>query len=139
MNRIPLVCGLVAAIGASACRSGTIIDDWGPPAGFGAVAGVVRDASGTPKPNTLVNITLCESPIGGFLGEALTNAQGRYRVDGHLPPVGAVGSLNADTVRITCKWFVGPHGAALASDTVTVPFWRSPGAVQPVQRDITLP
>src|SRR5258705_2466260 len=112
------VIGLLSLMVATGCRH-DIIDNWGPPAGFGAVTGVVRDASGTPKPNTLVNITLCESPIGGFLGEAMTNAQRQYRVDGHLPPGGAGGSLNAQTVRITCTWFVGPHGAALARRTLT--------------------
>ena len=127
-------------IGATACRDGTIFDDWGPPAGYGAVAGVIRDSSGTSAPNILVAVSICESPIAGFLGEAASDGQGRYRIDGRLAPVGLVpSSFNADTLRVKCELFVGPRGAAVVRDTVTVPFSRSPGGVHPAQRDVTLP
>ena len=124
-----------------ACRgTDIIIDNWGPPAGYGAVAGVIRDASGAPKPNILVAVSICESPIVGFLGEAPSDGQGRYRVDGRLPPVGVTpASFNADTLRVKCDLLVGPRGAALVRDTVTVPFSRSLNSVQPAQRDVTLP
>ena len=47
-----------------ACRDGYVItDNWGPPAGYAAVQGTVRDTSGTPAPNTRVSITRCSDTI----------------------------------------------------------------------------
>ncbi|SRR6266550_2369576 len=133
------VIGLLSLMVATGCGH-DIIDDWGHRSGYGSVAGVVRDAAGTAQPSILVAVSICESPIVGFLGEAGTDGQGRFRIDGTLPPVGAVGSsFNADTLRVKCELFVGPRGAALVRDTVTVPFFRLQNAVRPVQRDVTLP
>ncbi len=134
----PLVIALLALGVATGCGR-DIIDDWGPPAGYGAVAGVIRDSSGMPKPNILVAVSICGDPLGGFLGEATADQAGHYRVDGHLPPIGVAGSLNADTLRVRCELFVGPRGAPLVRDTVTVPFSRSRSAVRPTARDVIIP
>jgi hypothetical protein len=133
MRRVVLL-----SLAAAGCRGHDIIDHWGPPAGFGAVAGVIRNSSGVPKPNVLVAVSICGDPLGGFLGEGTSDQQGHYRVDGSLPPIGS-GILGADTLRIACELFVGPRGTPLVRDTITVRFWRSRSTVQPAQRDISLP
>ena len=136
--RVAISLVLSAPLLPSGCRN-DVVDDWGPPAGFGAVAGVIRDSSATPKPNILVAVSSCEEPLGGFLGEASSDQEGRYRVDGSLAPIGLLPSLNADTVRLHCVLFVGPRGAPLVTDTVTVPFSQLRSAVVPTIRDIALP
>lgn len=114
-----------------------IIDGWGPPAGYGAVQGSIRDGSGAPAPNTLVSITRCTDPLG-FFGEDVADPQGAYRVDGSLPPVGFIpGPI--DTLRVTCDVLLGPRGAGVHVDTVTVGFAPSPESVVPVARDFVRP
>jgi len=137
-RRVTITLLLLAPILSSACRK-TIVNGWGPRAGFGAVAGVIRDAAGTPKPNILVEVAACEEQLGGFVEEAVTDQEGRYRVDGSLAPVGLIPGVNADTVRLHCTILVGPRLARLVTDTVTVPFATSRSAVVPARRDFTLP
>ncbi len=94
-----------------ACRDGyVIIDNWGPPAGYAAVQGTVRDASGS-----------------------------SYRVDGSLPPVGVLPRSMLDTLRIHCDIFLGAPGAAAAVDTITPRFAPSRDSVVPSVRDLLLP
>ena len=123
-----------------ACRDGyVIIDNWGPPAGYAAVQGTIRDVSGTPAPNTWVSITRCNDPIGGFFGKSIADEQGSYRVDGSLPPVGVLPRSALDTLRVHCDIFLGAPGAAIAVDTITLRFAPSRDSVVPSVRDLLLP
>src|SRR5256885_13144652 len=74
-----------------ACRDGyIIIENWGPPAGYAAVQGTIRDASGTPAPNTWVSITRCSDPIGGFFGQRIADPDAPDPVVGSVSPVGVL-------------------------------------------------
>jgi hypothetical protein len=130
---------VAAAVVPLACREGyIIIDHWGPPAGYAAVEGTIRFASGAPAPNTRVNITRCTSPIGGFFGEDVSDQEGGYRVNGRLSP-SPLPRSTLDSLLVRCDVLVGERGAAAVVDTVTVRFAVSPDSVVPIVRDLTLP
>lgn len=129
---------LLLLAGANACGDSIVIDDFGPPAGFGAVAGLIQNAAGTPQVGMGVAISRCSAPVGGFFGDSSSDASGRYRVDGALAP-GFRGVLDVDTVRVSCELFVGPRGTPLVTDTVTIRFATVHSAVVPTIRDVTIP
>ena len=138
LTRFSLI--VAPAVVQLACRDGyIIIENWGPPAGYAAVQGTIRDASGTPAPNTWVSITRCSDPIGGFFGQSIADQQGSYRVDGSLPPVGVLPRSTLDTLRVHCDILLGAPGAATAVDTITLRFAPSRDSVVPSVRDLLLP
>jgi hypothetical protein len=119
---------------ALACDGGTIIDDWGPPAGFTTIVGTVRRADNTPASAINLSFTDCTLPVGGFLAFTTTDGQGRYRLEGTLAPGLRV---DADTVRVKCEVRAGPPPLVL--DTVDVRFWRQQSAVVPTVVDLRFP
>src|SRR6266550_6761502 len=138
LTRFSLI--VAPAVVQLACRDGyIIIENWGPPAGYAAVQGAIRDASGTPAPNTAVSITRCSDPIGGFFGKSIADQQGSYRVDGSLPPVGVLPQSMLDTLHVHCDILLGAPGAATAVDTITLHFAPSRDSVVPSVRDLLLP
>jgi hypothetical protein len=130
---------LFAVVLQLACREGyRIVDDFGPPAGYAAVQGTIRYGSGVPTPNTRVTFTRCANPIGGSFGEDISDHQGGYRVDGSLPP-DVLPRATLDTLRVRCDVFVGPLGAEIVVDTLSLRFAASRDSVVPSVRDLTLP
>ena len=119
-----------------ACRSGDIIDDWGPPAGYAVVSGILRTAAGVPISDANVSITRCDSPIGGYLGSDSTDATGFYEVKGQLPPVGLL-RVSTDTLRIQCFAFVNYDG--VARDSLQVQFSAEARAPAHQTLNLTLP
>lgn len=101
-----------------------IVDDWGPPAGYGVVAGTVRMANGTPVGNAEVLVSRCGGPVGGFFAVDLTDRDGHFRAAGILPPAGVLPAGIADTLRVTCYVFYDRTG--VVRDSVVVRFGRTP-------------
>ena len=115
-----------------------IVDDWGPPAGYAAVEGVVRDTTGAIKSGASVRVTLCTDPIGGFLGQVTSAQDGSYRVSGMLPPVGVMPQLSLDTLHVACSIGAGVENATIPQmDSITVRFYATPEEVVPLTRDLT--
>ena len=137
---------MLAAVGAltvvtvsTGCKDGDIVDDWGPPAGFTTVQGVVRDTIGRPVAGARVAIAVCDNSLLGIAVESASNQEGRYRIMGALPPVGALPRVDLDTVRVQCHLFAGPRIQTLVTDTIRLQFYRSQRDVVPLTRDIQLP
>jgi hypothetical protein len=127
-----------AAAVLAGCGSGSLdpADDWGPPAGYAVVAGTVVTAAGAPAGGVEVLLSRCASPVGGYLGRATTDAAGRYRVEGALPPVGFLRAA-PDTLRVRCAVFTDRTG--VARDSLVVRF-RAAAAGPPLQQlDLRLP
>ena len=123
---------------AIVCGCGTdIVDNWGPPAGFGALQGTIRQASTLPAAGTRVGVARCSPPLG--FGEDISDGQGRYRVDVSLPPIGLFPPEAVDSLRLYCTVFVGPRGDPILTDTITLAFAFTREAVVPRVRDFTLP
>ena len=108
-----------AAVGAIACRDNVIVDSWGPPAGYALVTGSVRTAAGRTVANAEVMLSRCASPIGGYLGSGVTDAQGFFQVRANLPPIGLL-PVRADTLQIRCYVFV--DRASTPNDSLDVHF-----------------
>jgi hypothetical protein len=112
------------------------VDSYGPPAGYAVVAGTVTTAAGSPAAGSEVVLARCASPIGGYLGSATSDAAGRYRLEGALPPIGAFPAV-VDTLRVRCAVFTDRTG--VPRDSLTVHF-RAERAGRPLQQfDIRLP
>jgi hypothetical protein len=125
-------------LGVAACDRGyTIVDNWGPPAGYAVVAGVVTTAAGTPAADVEVVLTRCASPLGGYLGQASTDAAGRYRLEGALPPRGALPTVAVDTLAVRCQAFTDRTG--VARDSLVVRFRAEPAGPPLQQLDLRLP
>jgi hypothetical protein len=120
-----------------ACGPDIIVDDWGAPAGFGALQGIIRQASNLPASGTRVGVAMCNPPLGS--GEGISDGQGRYRVEVSLPPAGLFPPEAVDTLRLYCTVFVGPRGNPTLTDTITLAFAFTREAVVPRVRDFTLP
>lgn len=101
-----------------------IVDDRGPPAGYGVVAGTVRMANGTPVGNAEVLVSRCGGPAGGFFAVDLTDRDGHFRAAGTLPPAGVLPAGIADTLRLKCSVFFDRTG--VVRDSVVVRFGRTP-------------
>jgi hypothetical protein len=131
---VPCIClSLVAA----ACDPGIIRDDWGPPAGYAAVEGTVtRLDTGAPLASAEVWIARCDELIG-YLGSTHTDERGTYHVTGSLPPVGAMGGVSLDTLRVRCEAGVSRGTASL--DSVSLQFFRTRGEVVPHTLDLQVP
>ena len=124
--------------GVAACDRGyTIVDNWGPPAGYAVVAGVVTTAAGTPAADVEVVLTRCASPLGGYLGRASTDAAGRYRLEGALPPRGAFPAVAVDTLAVRCQVFTDRTG--VARDSLVVRFRAEPAGPPLQQLDLRIP
>ena len=112
---------------ATACeREPVIIDNYGPPAGYALVTGSVRTAAGAPVTSASVWLSSCRDPIGAHFESAMTDATGSYAMRGQLPPIGVLGRLELDTLRIRCYAWVGVGGRIL--DSLDVRFAREPDA-----------
>ena len=116
---------MLLAAALSACDDdGIIREDWGPPAGYAAVEGTVTlVGAGIPGAGLELLFTRCASPIGGYLGRTVADAQGRYRLDGALPPSRLLPNLVVDTLRVRCHVFTDLTGQA--RDSLVVRF-RAP-------------
>jgi hypothetical protein len=137
MRRSLQLLGSVLVIGLAACDRGyTIADDWGPPAGYAVVAGTVTNAAGVPVSGVEVMLTRCVSPIGGYLGAASTDAAGRYRIEGALPPRGAF-PVAVGTLLVRCYAFTDRTG--VARDSLVVRFRLDPAGPPLQQLDLRLP
>lgn len=77
-TRLLQCCTFAGAIAVAACRDRglTIVDDYGPPAGYAILAGNVRQAGGAAAGSAEVMFTRCGSPVGGFLAAATTDSTG---------------------------------------------------------------
>ena len=111
---------LFAALLAAACHSTRRmpgpVDNWGPAAGFTVVEGTIYSASDQrPVVGAEVMLSRCTDPIGGYLGGDTTDASGRYRIAGFLPPVGLLPLESVDTLRVRCYAFVNRRPAPLDS------------------------
>ena len=85
-----------------ACNPGSV-DDWGPSAGFAVVAGTVLGAAGTPLPSALVEAQGCAQPVQDAYGRDTTEADGRFRIEIVLGPVGLRRPLPTDTLSALCE------------------------------------
>jgi hypothetical protein len=121
---LKLAIAFAVVIAVQACDDGTIVDNYGPPAGYAVLTGSISKASGTPVAQSEVLFTRCTSPIGGFLAADTTDDAGLFRVVAELPPVGVLPRSIADTLRVRCDIFV--NRATVASDSVVVRFGRAP-------------
>jgi len=126
--------GLLTACSAG---DGVIVDDWGPPAGYAVLTGTVRHAGGAPAPGVEVAFSRCASPLGGFLAAATTDAAGRFRASGQLPPVGAFPVREVETLRLRCDVFLDRSG--VARDSITVRFAPSIQAAPVTTIDLVAP
>ena len=124
----------LALAGLAACHGDILIEDWGLNVGFTLIVGTVRRADNTPTPGVSLSFSNCTEPVGGLLAATTTDANGRYRLEGRLPPGPPV---NADTVRVRCEALTGSPQIVL--DTIEVRFWRYRYAVVPTVIDFTLP
>ena len=120
--------------GLAACHGDILIENWDLNVGFTLILGTVRRADSTPTPGVSLSFTNCTQPVDGLLGATTTDANGRYRLEGRLPPGLPV---NADSVRVQCEAQTG--SPQLVLDTVEVRFWRYRYAVVPTVIDFTLP
>jgi hypothetical protein len=128
----------LVALVSTGCRDPVIIDDFGPPPGFAAIQGTIRDNANNPRANMPILVSRCGSPIGGFFGADTSTQQGQYRIEGALHPV-LPPSASVDTLRVRCDVFLGPLGSPALTDTVTLRFSASRAAVVPITRDFRLP
>jgi hypothetical protein len=87
-NLLHLRCVIGVLIAVGACQESDE-DDFGSPAGYGVVQGVVRYSTGGTVPGVEVTVSRCESSIGTLAG-AISSAgsTGWYEVQIRLPPVG---------------------------------------------------
>jgi hypothetical protein len=134
---LPILGPLLVASAAACDRGYTIVDNWGPPAGYAAVAGTVTTATGAPASGIEVLLTRCASPIGGYLGGANTDATGRYRIEGALPPRGAFPQVAVDTLAVRC--FVFTDRSGVPRDSLVVRFRSDPSGPPLQQLDVRLP
>lgn len=122
---------VVAAGFAGFCSPQDPVDNY-PPTGYGAVKGVVTDTAGQVLAGIGISVTSCEG--FDFFGDASTNAQGRYQVNGDVPPGGPTPSP------ASCEIFVGPaFSGPVLSDTISIPFTARREDVIPVVRDFVVP
>lgn len=126
--RLVLVASLAG--GVVSCADRTIVDDFGPPAGFATISGAVFHGS-QPVSNVPVAVSGCEEPIGGLAATSQTDAAGMFSADAALPPAGAVSFPDTlPFLPVLCRFFVSQE---LALDSLVVPFYRSREAVAPVR------
>ena len=130
-----LLAGGWLAVGAIACRNSVIVDNWGPPAGYAVVTGRVHTPAGQPIASAEVMLSRCASPIGGYLGSGVTDAQGFYQVRANLPPIGLL-DVRADTLQVRCYAFV--DRTSTANDSIDVHFSADSRAPAVQTLDITL-
>lgn len=127
----------------------SIEDDWGPPAGYATVQGVVEDSSGAVLTDVVVFRSLCLSKeqdlfpstdsVGLSSPKAITDDEGRYKMDEALPPVGVFPEYEGDTLRLECEMVVGEHlGAVRGKTWGTVTFYRKQGQKQASTIDIAV-
>lgn len=120
-HRRPLAfVALAALVSACGTRSGEIVDNWGPPAGYAVLAGSVQRLGGAPAAGVEVDIGRCGSPVGGLLAFTTTDAAGQFHTDAQLPPVGLLPAGIADTLRLRCYVSLDRSGVTL--DSVIVRF-----------------
>lgn len=125
---------LLASLATLGCSAHTIVDDWGPPAGFARLVGTVTDSAGAPIRDAEVLVSRCSSPVGGLLGSTRTDADGRYRPTGALAPVGAFPG-DPDNVRVHCAALVDRSPVL---DSVEVRFAADSLAQAPQVVDLTV-
>ena len=105
MRRLHFICALSLAAASPACNPASYPaswDDWGPSAGYAVVAGTVLGSVGAPLPTTLVEASGCAPPVQDAYGRDTTGADGRFRIELSLGPVGLRGPLPADTLSALC-------------------------------------
>ncbi len=131
------MCAAAMALLASCGDRGVIIDDWGPPAGYTVLVGTVRQPSGAPAVGVEVIFGKCESPIGGFLTTAMSDAAGRFRATGALPPVGLFSADQVAELRVRCEVDLNRRGAP--RDSVIVGFATTLEAAPVTSIDLIYP
>jgi hypothetical protein len=119
-------CVLMAIL---ACNN-VIVDDWGPPAGYGLVEGTVSRSSGGTAIGVTVSVWQCDEPMEGHGGSARTTGSGRYAIELRLPPVGVMSGLDADTLTVSCVVVANEDSTSKIS--VDVPFAETVQDVLPV-------
>lgn len=135
-------------VGVLGCDN-SIEDDWGPPAGYATIQGVVTDSSGAALTDAVVFRSFCLSKEQDFLPSTdtvglstprtLTDDEGRYKMAEVLPPVGAFPEYEGQTLRLECKMVVGEHiDAARGKARGTVTFYREEEQKQASTIDITI-
>ena len=93
--------------------AGRIIDNWGPPSGYTLLTGSVRKATGVPAQGAEVSLYQCTAPVGGYLGSAVTDSNGHYRLLGSLPPIG-LSTAQVDSLQVQCAVSVNRAAAPIA-------------------------
>jgi hypothetical protein len=111
---------LSMSLAMAGCNSDTIVDDWGPSAGYARLTGRVTTTAGLPISGAEVSVARCSHPIVGMIGSALTSTDGTYSITGALPPVGLLPPVRADTIRARCGVFI--NRSPMPVDSIDVRF-----------------
>jgi hypothetical protein len=135
-------------VSVAAC-DGNIEDDWGPPAGYATIQGVVTDSSGAPLTDAVVFRSFCLSKeqdlfpstdsIALSSSRTFTDDEGQYEMSELLPPVGAFPEYKGETLRLECDMVVGEHlDAARGKASGTVTFYSEEEQKRASTIDITI-
>lgn len=129
--------GLIGVAALAACRSGDIVDDWGPPAGYAVLAGAVHQPGGAGAAGVEVTFTRCGDPVGGFLAAATTDVAGRFHAEAQLPPRGVLPRGITDTLKLRCYVFLDRSG--VVRDSVSIRFAPTRAAAPTTTIDLVVP
>jgi len=127
----------ISALGSSILSCGGLVDrEFGPPAGWTILTGKVLLESGVGAVGVQVALARC-TPPAGFLGTALTNRAGEYRIEGILPPRGLMDPFSLDTLQVRCGVFLELEEAQ--RDSVTLRFGPDRATAPVHELNIQLP
>jgi hypothetical protein len=93
--------------------------------------------SGGPAAGIEVGFSGCASPIGGFLATAISDASGRFRATGNLPPIGLFTTDSVARLRVRCDVFLDRTG--VVRDSVIVSFATTIEAAPVTSIDLITP